>query len=154
MLLLSVTWQSIVPLQLHYLCHIPSTFLPVTPRKLSMFIHHHGLLKILQYHQPITLQFRIFVNLQNCIIHVLVPSTFFKTFKTLYKVRSFCSVQHSYKICSLIPLFRKVQDRLEELQDIKNSCWSLSVSSVTVLRFSYTIGCTTDNGLQVCGMED
>jgi hypothetical protein len=76
--LLSVTWQSIVPLQLHYLCHIPWNFLPVTSWILRSFIHHYGLLKILQYHQPITLQFRIFGNHQNCISHVLVPSTFSK----------------------------------------------------------------------------
>jgi len=74
MLLLSPTWQSIMPLQLEYLCHIPWNLLPV----MSLMLHHHGILKIFHYHQPVTLQFSLLGNLQNWTSHVILPSTFFE----------------------------------------------------------------------------
>jgi len=81
----------------------------------ALIIHHHAFLKVLQNIMRPSHCSSGYWAVFKIVIATSLSHTLFHTFKTVYKVGSFCSLQHSYKICYLFPCSRKAEDGSEML---------------------------------------
>lgn len=73
----------------------------------ALIIHHHGFLKFLKNIISPSHCSSGYLAVFKIVLATSQNLTIFLTFKSVYKVRSFCSVEHSYKLCYLLPLFQE-----------------------------------------------